>query len=124
MIVSRRHLLAGTAVFMLSPRLAFAALNDPAEAMLTLLPDRDAAARLGAGWMRQERKEPSALLQSLQQKLRWSRGTDGTALRHALANAIDDDFRNGIVVRIAGWQIARTQAELCALAYFAATGSL
>ena len=41
-----------------------------------------------------------------------------------LSDAIAEDFRRGAVVKIEGWQIARTQAELCALAYFATTGSL
>jgi hypothetical protein len=124
MIVSRRHLLAGAAVFMLSPRSAFAARNDQTEALLALLPDRDAAAKLGARWMQREPQQPADVLESLQQGLRWSRDADGSTLRHALTNAIADDFRNGTVVKLEGWQIARTQAELCALAYFVVAGRL
>jgi hypothetical protein len=124
MILSRRHLLAGAVALVLLPRSAFAALNDQTEALLALLPDRDAAAKLGARWVQREQKQPGDVLESLQQRLGWSRDADGTTLRHALANAIADDFRNGTVVNLEGWQIARTQAELCALAYFAATGSL
>ena len=124
MIVSRRHLLAGAAVFMLSPRLAFAALNDQTGALLALLPDRNTAARLGSSWVQQEPQQPADVLESLQQSLRWSRDADGSTLRHTLVNAIADDFRNGTVVKLEGWQIARTQAELCALAYFVVAGRL
>ena len=122
MIVSRRHLLAGAAMFMLSPRSAFAARNDQTEALLALLPDRDAAAKLGARWMQQQHKEPGEILESLQQRLHWSQDADATTFRHNLANAIADDFRSGAVVKLEGWQVAETQAELCALAYFAAAG--
>jgi hypothetical protein len=122
MMLSRRHVLAGAAVFMLSPRLAFAALNDQTAALLALLPDRDPAAKLGARWVQQDHKEPGEILESLQQRLHWSPDADGTTFRHNLANAIADDFRSGAVVKVEGWQVAETQAELCALAYFAAAG--
>jgi hypothetical protein len=125
MMMTRRHLLAGAAVLTLLPRAAFAAAAAPeTEAMLSLLPDRDAAARLGASWVQQEHKEPGAIVKSLQQRLRSSTEADAITFRHNLANAIEDDFRNGAVVKVEGWQIARTQAELCVLAYFATVGSL
>jgi hypothetical protein len=124
MILSRRHLLAGAAAFMLWPRSVVAATSDQAEAILSLLPDRDAAAKLGASWVQQEHKEPGAVLESLRQKLRWSADAGTATFHENLANAIADDFRSGAVVKVEGWQIARTQAELCALAYFATTGSL
>ena len=117
MIVSRRHLLAGAAMLILWPRDAFAATADQTETLLTLLPDRNAAAKLGSTWVQKERKQPGEVLQSLQQRLG---GGDAGKLRDAIA----EDFRSGAVVKIEGWQIARTQAELCALAYFATTGSL
>ena len=124
MILSRRHLFAGAAAVMLWPRGVLAAANEQTKAMLSLLPDRDAAARLGASWVQQEHKEPDDVLESLQQRLRWSAEADATTFRHNLANAIADDFRSGSVVKVEGWQIARTQAELCALAYFATTDRL
>jgi hypothetical protein len=117
MMLSRRHLLAGAALLLLWPRGAVAAATDQTEAMLALLPDRNAAAKLGATWVQQERKQPSEVLQSLQHRLS---GDDAGKLRDAIA----EDFHSGAVVKIEGWQIARTQAELCALAYFVTTGSL
>jgi hypothetical protein len=122
MMLNRRHLLAGAGALALIPRHALAAAAEQTEAMLALLPDREAAAKLGADWLAQERKEPGEILESLQQRLRWSADADATTFRHNLANAIADDFHNGAVVKVEGWQIARTQVELCALAYFATTG--
>ena len=117
MTMTRRHLLVGAAVLTLMPQSALAAPGDETEAMLALLPDRDAAARLGGLWIAQEPAEPNAVLDRLNQRLR-------PDLRQSLADAIADDFRNGAVVKVDGWQIARTQAELCALAYFAAANRL
>jgi hypothetical protein len=122
MMLARRSLLAGAAALTLWPRGLFAAPADQAEAMLALLADRNAAARLGARWVEQEHQEPGEVLDSLQQRLRWSTDADATTFRHNLANAIADDFRNSEVVKVEGWQLAKTQAELCALAYFAAAG--
>jgi hypothetical protein len=117
MTISRRHLLAGAAVLLLWPHGLSAAVTDQAEALLDLLPDRKTAARLGEVWVQQEHTQAGDVLQGLQQRL--GRGDPGK-----LRDAIADDFRNGSVVKVEGWQIARTQAELCALAYFATTGSL
>jgi|AraplaMF_Col_mMF_1032025.scaffolds.fasta_scaffold00012_220 hypothetical protein len=116
MSMTRRRLLAAVAAVALLPSQAFASAADAAEGMLSLLPDRNAAAKLGETWVRQENPRPDAVMQSLQQRLN---GGDAGKLR----NAIAEDFRNGAVVKIEGWQIARTQAELCALAYFAIKGS-
>jgi hypothetical protein len=130
MNVSRRPLLVGAASLMLWPRNVFAAPTAQIEALLSLLPDRNAAARLGARWVQQEHKEAGEIVTNLQRRLGASSATDATdatdatALRRSLANAIGDDFRGGAVVKVEGWQIARTQVELCALAYFASTGSL
>jgi hypothetical protein len=119
MMLNRRRLLAGAAILIL-PRAALAGLNEQAEALLALLPDRNAAAKIGAAWVEQERNAPAEIFEILQRRLRWSVETDMTTLRHNLADAIDDDFARGSIVRVEGWQIAKTQAELCALAYFAA----
>jgi hypothetical protein len=117
MTISRRRLLAGAAVLaLLPPRHGFAAI-DQSEALLALLPDRAAAAKLGQRWVDREQPRPDAILANLQQRLN---GADAAKLRDAVA----EDFRWGAVVKIEGWQIARTQAELCALAYFSAVGSL
>lgn len=124
MSLNRRHLLAGAALLTLWPRQLFAAPTAETEAMLSLLPDRDAAAKLGASWVEQEHKQPAEIVESLQQRLRWSTDADDITFRHNLANAISDDFHNGALVKVDGWQLAKTQAELCALAYFAAAGRL
>jgi hypothetical protein len=117
MILSRRHLLTGAAMLAFWPRPGLAAAVDQTEALLALLPDRNAAARLGEAWVRQEHLPVGEVVQRLQQRVA---GGDSGKLREAVV----EDFRSGAVVKIAGWQIARTQAELCALAYFATTGSL
>jgi len=117
MTINRRHLLVGAALLALLPGPAFAAAINDSETLLALLPDREAAARLGETWVQQERQRPDAVLQSLKQRLD---GGDADKLRDAIA----EDFRSGAVVKIEGWQIARTQAELCALAYFSKAGSL
>ncbi|MDQ7247928.1 hypothetical protein [Dongia sedimenti] len=122
MTLNRRRLLAGAAMLMLWPGSVRAAPPTQSEAMLDLLPDRAGAARLGAQWVAQEHTEPREILESLQRRLRWSADADTDTLRHNLANAIAEDFHSGTVVAVQGWQIARTQAELCALAYFAAAG--
>ena len=124
MKVSRRHLLAAAASLMLWPRDAFAAAAAQTEALLSLLPDRNAAAKLCANWVDEEHPKPGEILDNLQRRLGWSGSTDAIALRRNLATAIGDDFRSGAVVKVDGWQIARTQVELCALAYFATRGSL
>jgi len=116
MTISRRRLLAGAAVLALLPRHGFAAI-DQSEALLALLPDRAAAAQLGQIWVDRQHPRADAVLASLQQRLN---GADAAKLRDAVA----EDFRCGAVVKIEGWQIARTQAELCALAYFSTVGSL
>jgi hypothetical protein len=116
MMLTRRHFLAAAAVLTLWPRNLLAATSGT-EAILSLLPDRNAAAKLGETWVLQERLQPDAIWPGLQQRLG---GGDAGKLHAAIA----EDFRNGAVVGIEGWQIARTQAELCALAYFSAAGSL
>jgi hypothetical protein len=117
MTMTRRHLLAGIALLALLPHQAVAAAVDETEALLALLPDREAAARLGKSWIDEEHPQAAAVLDSLRQRLG---GRDAEKLREAIA----EDFRSGAVVKVEGWQIARTQAELCALAYFKTTGSL
>ena len=117
MTMTRRHFLVGAAALALLPGRVFAAAVNDSETLLALLPDREAAARIGEAWVEQEQQRPDTVLQSLKQRLN---GGDAEKLRDAIA----EDFRNGAVVKIEGWQIARTQAELCALAYFASVGSL
>ena len=117
MTMTRRQLITGLALLAVLPRRAFAAGVDETDSLLALLPDREAAAKLGRSWVDQEHPQPDAVLTSLRQRLS---GGDAGKLRDAIA----EDFHNGAVVKVEGWQIARTQAELCALAYFATTGRL
>ena len=117
MTMTRRRLLTAAAAFALLPAHAFASAADAAESMLSLLPERDAAAKLGAAWVQREQLRPDAVMRSLRQRLS---GGDAERLRGAVA----EDFRSGAIVKVGGWQIARTQAELCALAYFATMGNL
>src|SRR4051812_39857465 len=124
MSVSRRQLLAACAGLLVSPSPVLAGSTSEAEALLALLPDRMAAARLSARWVQQERKEPGEIRENLQRKVRRSSDADATTLRRDLADAVREDFQHGTVVKVEGWEIARTQAELCALAYFWTAGRL
>ena len=122
MNLNRRHILAGAALLLLWPHHVFAAESPETEAMLGLLPDREAAAKLGGLWVSSGQAQPAEILESLRPRLRWSVAVNPGTFRHNLANAVGDDFRSGRVVKVEGWQLAQTQAELCALAYFAAEG--
>ena len=126
MTLSRRHLLATLAMLSL-PRPSFASAADAVGPLLDLLDDRQAAATLGGAWLKQTNQQPGVVLALLQSRLRgqgWSGEADRDALRNAMAASVADDFRTGDMVTIEGWQVAKAQAELCALAYFAETGSL
>ena len=131
MTLCRRSFLAGVASLGLG--LPFCAAQasevDTADLLLSLLDDRDKAAALGSTWLEQRDHMPDsvALLNELVANLRlqgWNGDADRDALRNALAATVADDYRSGALVTISGWQIAKTQAELCALAYFATTGRL
>jgi hypothetical protein len=126
MNVSRRHLLAMIPILALSQQ-ALASEANTSNALLGLLDDRQTAAALGALWLRNSQQQPGAVLESLQSRLSgqgWSGAADTDQLRQAFAAAVTDDFRTGDMIVLQGWQVARTQAELCALAYFTATGDL
>ena len=118
MRLSRRDLLVGVAALGLFPQLARASEVEGKDALLSLLEDRKSAATLGGLWMKENAPQPGEVLARLQARL----GAAGDA--EALRRAVTEDFRTGTVVTIEGWQIAETQAELCALAYFAETGKL
>ena len=124
MRLSRRGLLAGIAAICLWPRPVRASEAEVSDALLALLDDQKDAAALGAAWLQKEPAQRDAILSSLEERLR-GQGWAGAAenLRGAMLLSVADDFRTGAVVTVQGWQIARTQAELCAVAYFAETGS-
>jgi hypothetical protein len=130
---SRRAVLggfvAGCALGALRHR-ASADTPDLTQTLLSVVEDRRSAAALGESWINHKRgggTKPGALPQHLADILRaqgWSGGSDPAELRQRLNAAVRADYRNGETVTIAGWQLAKTQAELCALAYYATAGLL
>jgi len=131
MPISRRAALAA-----LAAACAFAA-QQPAEAsnadltetLLSVIGDRQRAAALGEDWISHRRGglKPAELANHLADALHaqgWSGGSDPAELRWRLKAAVQADYKNGETVTVAGWQLARTQAELCALAYYATAGLL
>jgi hypothetical protein len=93
------------------------------QALLQVLPDRHQAAAIGKAWMKQYRigfLSPKVLAGRLSRQLQahgWADQGDVATLRQALAEAVRKDFLHGSVVDVRGWQIARTHADLCALAH-------
>jgi hypothetical protein len=129
--LSRRKVLAGLAAIAsgigLPASAARAGEANATEVLLSLLDDRAKAAAVGSAWLRSNAAAPApdAVLNGLTESLRqqgWDGGIDRDDLRVRLAAAVQADFRNGATVSVEGWEIARTQAELCALAYFATAG--
>jgi hypothetical protein len=115
----------GMAGLSLLPRHGWASAGEFEEALLSVLSDRQTAATLGAAWLKKNRTRRSDILSELQERLRrqgWTGSVE--SLRAAMASTAEDDFRTGAIVSIDGWWLARTQAELCAVAYFAAVGDL
>ena len=122
MTLSRRHLLAASALVAFLPGRAFASEGDMTEALLSLLEDRKTAAALGAIWLKSANQPRSSLLDTLLGRLRsqgWTGDADRGTLRNAMTASVADDYRTGDMIAIDGWQVAKTQAELCALAYLA-----
>lgn len=131
MNISRRGVLIGTGAivglcWIGAP--VFASGTADTNAILSLLGDTAKAAAIGSTWVQQENQnlKPDDVMRDLTGSLQqqgWS-GGDADELRAKYAIAVQADYRNGNVVKIQGWQIARTQAELCALAYFSTNGLL
>jgi hypothetical protein len=130
--VSRRTVLGG-----LAAACALGALGHPSSAdtpdltqtLLSVVGDRRSAAALGESWIAHKRggAKPADLANHLADILRaqgWSGGSDPAELRQRLNAAVRADYQNGETVTVAGWQLAKTQAELCALAYYATAGML
>jgi hypothetical protein len=130
--ISRRSLLGGLAAAGVLAGLEHRVLADTTDltqALLSVVGDRRSAAALGESWINHKRGgvKPRALADHLAGTLRaqgWSGGNDPAELRQRLTAAIRADYRNGETVAVAGWQLAKTQAELCALAYCATVGAL
>jgi hypothetical protein len=128
--ISRRSLLAGACALTLGAGIPVSSqASEPTskQALLSLLSDQNKAATIGSAWVRQNSKnlKPDSVMNDLAISLQqqgWTGGSDTNELRTKYAGAVQADYRNGNVVTIQGWQIARTQAELCALAYFSTAG--
>lgn len=125
--ISRRHMLilAGVATATAALPTVFIATRDRTENLpeeiLSLLSDRAGAAEIGRRWMTATGRpqEASALAQKIAKRLRangWRADGDGESLHAAMAAQIRQEFRRDDLIDIAGWQITRTSAELCALA--------
>jgi hypothetical protein len=132
-LISRRSLLIGIGAIaagidrMVEP--AQASATTATDALLSLLSDKAKAAVIGSAWVRQGNSalKPESVVSDLATSLQqqgWSGSSDVGELRTKYAVAVQTDYRTGNVVTIQGWQIARTQAELCALAYFSKSGLL
>lgn len=131
--ISRRAALAGIAAAGLLAGFGYhaaAETSDLTQTLLSVVGNRQSAAALGETWINHKRgggTKPAALPEHLADILRaqgWSGGNDPAELRQRLNAAVRADYRNGETVTVAGWQLAKTQAELCALAYYATTGLL
>jgi hypothetical protein len=131
--ISRRAALAGV-----TAACALSAIGHPVSAdtadltqtLLSVVADRSSAAALGESWINHKRggaTKPANLPNHLADILRaqgWSGGSDPAELRQRLNAAVRADYQNGETVMVGGWQLAKTQAELCALAYYATAGLL
>ena len=130
--VSRRTLLgalAASAALAALPQQAQASSTDVTETLLSFIDDRRSAATLGQIWIRADHPHasPAGVVSRLTATLQaegWSGSKDPAELRLRFNEAVRADYKNGETVAVEGWQIARTQAELCALAYFATQGIL
>ncbi|MDO8288346.1 MAG: hypothetical protein Q7T44_03930 [Parvibaculum sp.] len=125
--ISRRNILilGGVALVTAALPLAFPRFEPDShtlvDALAGLLVDRDAAARLGREWRLKSTgaREPRVIAASIGKRLvpyGWRKDGTPDELRTALLARIRHDFEVSDMVGISGWQLARTSAELCALA--------
>lgn len=130
--LSRRDLLAR-----LAAACALAGAGDPAsadvpdltETLLSVVGDRRSAAALGEDWVDHQpigikAGDLAAHLSEVLHAQGWSGSNDPAEIKQRFNAAVRADFRRGETATVAGWQLARSQAELCALAYFASVGLL
>lgn len=127
MNLPRRALLAGIALAGLAPLLL--GRKDPQAdfALLTGFADLGDAAAIGRAYLAQQ--NPAEAASDLSADLMARQGipsgaaSSRTAIAHAIARQCRREFAAGDVVSVHGWQLARTEAELCALAALAAAAS-
>lgn len=89
--------------------------------LLGLLNDPDSAAELGERWLIATHAHPSieGLSQKINKRLHpngWSPLTPAEDAHAILAEHVRNDFLRKDIVEIEGWQLSRTEAELCILA--------
>lgn len=92
-----------------------------ADKLVSLLADKEGAARLGVLLMQVHAlpRETEAIAANIGRRLQstgWTKDGTPAELRDGLAARIKQDYVHGDMVDLAGWQLARTSAELCALA--------
>ncbi len=125
--ISRRNMLvlavAGAAAAALPA--AFIAIEresgDTTDQLLSMLSDPAGAAEIGRRWAASTKREhnAAALAQKIAKRLRahgWRPGDDAELMRAALAARVRHEFARDDLVDIEGWQVTRTDAELCMLA--------
>jgi len=130
--LTRRGLLgslAAAGMLLAAERRPSADTLDLTQTLLSVVSDRRSAAALGESWIDHRRGGIKAveLVNHLSEVLHaqgWSGSADPAELRQRFNATVRADFRHGETVTVAGWQLARSQAELCALAYFASAGLL
>ncbi|MDE1172935.1 MAG: hypothetical protein PW790_04560 [Parvibaculaceae bacterium] len=127
MELSRRHILLLSGVGLAAFGGGFYAGSiqhhapDLRDTLLAVLDDPASAAAAGRAWFQSSgvsELDGDALALGLARRLKlqgWNSKGEVT-LKEALGKSIRHDFETDDMVSIAGWQFARTSAELCALA--------
>lgn len=92
-----------------------------ADKLMSLLTDKEGAARLGVLLMQAHSlpRETDAIAATIERRVQttgWTKDGTPAELRDAIAARIKQDYVHGDMVDLSGWQLARTSAELCALA--------
>lgn len=117
--LSRRRFLEALVALVATSGLGSAACSRREHAAAPLLPDLDAAVRIGLRHLA-EGADPTAL-RALDARIETTLAElDATRapmeqLAVALAGWIREDFVQGRIVTVDGWQLARSEAGLCAL---------
>lgn len=125
--ISRRHLLvlagAGLAAAAIPASLPWfeQERTSLADELVSMLADPGSAATIGRQWLASMERggNASVYAQKIAKRLRahgWRPGDEPEKMHAAIAARVRHEFAHDDVVEISGWQIARTDAELCALA--------
>ncbi len=127
MNLPRRAVLAGIALAGLAPGLLGRKDPETDVALLAGFADRNDAVAIGRAYLAQQTlSEPAADLSAgLVKSLGIPKGSglSRTTLGRAITRQCRREFAAGDVISVGGWLLARTEADLCALAALAATAS-